>query len=92
MKNIFTKPSRKKQRIDESDLEAMAGVTASVANDVNPYLNTPPTELNRDLKNEKDPAKRKEMQEALNAWRTTVPGPFLKSAEELVKIAKELMR
>lgn len=59
---------------------------------VNPYLNTPPTKLNRDLKKEKDPKKRKQMKDALNAWRTTVPGPFRKSAEELLKIAEELMR
>lgn len=60
--------------------------------DVNPYLNTPPTKLERDLKNEKDSRRRKQMMEALKAWRTTVPGPFWKSAQELVNIAKELMR
>jgi GNAT superfamily N-acetyltransferase len=53
---------------------AMAVKRASV----NPYLNTPPTKLKRDLKTVKDPAKKKLMQTALNAWRTTVPGPFRK--------------
>jgi hypothetical protein len=48
---------------------------------VNPYLNTPPTELARKVEGEKDPAKKKKMQEALSAWRTTVPGPFRNSAE-----------
>jgi hypothetical protein len=65
--------------------------------DVNPYLNTPPTKLKRDLAGEKG-KKRKQMEEALSAWRTTVPGPFRKGSDvesrkiagELLKIAKEL--
>ena len=59
---------------------------------VNPYLNTPPTKLKRDLASEKDSKKRNQMQEALEAWRTTVPGPFWKTqaAAELLKIARLL--
>ena len=59
--------------------------------EVNPYLNTPPTKLRRDIKNQKDSAKKKLMQTALNAWRTTVPGPFRRKsmeAQELTKLAK----
>lgn len=61
---------------------------------VNPYLNTPPTKLRRDLESEKDPAKRKRMKDALNAWRLTTPGPFWKTeaAQTLVRMAKLLMR
>jgi hypothetical protein len=60
---------------------------------VNPYLNTPPTELSRKLKTEKDPHKRKQMKEALEAWRTVVPGPrFLNmQAAELLKVARLLL-
>lgn len=43
---------------------------------VNQFLNTPPTKLNRMIKTEKNKEKKKEMIEALNAWRTVVPGPF----------------
>ena len=57
---------------------------------VNPYLNTPPTKLKRDISNEKDPARRKKMQNALDAWRKVVPGPFRKQALELLEIAKLL--
>jgi len=57
---------------------------------VNPYLNTPPTKLNRDIKREKDPKKRRLMKRALNAWRITVPGPFRKGSRE--HIARELLR
>jgi hypothetical protein len=41
----------------------------------NPYLNTPSTKLKRDIPKAKGKAK-KQMQEALEAWRLTVPGPF----------------
>lgn len=60
---------------------------------VNPYLNTAPTKLKRDLKNEKDPKKRKQMQTALNAWRTTVPGPFwkTKAAKRMIMMAKDIL-
>lgn len=61
---------------------------------VNPYLNTPPTELRRNLDTEDDSKKRKQMTEALNAWRVTVPGPFWRSqaAKELSPIAKQIAR
>jgi len=58
--------------------------------DVNPYLNTAPTELVRLLKKEQDSKKKSQMKEALNAWRKTVPGPFWKSYSQVArKIAKE---
>ena len=57
---------------------------------VNKYLNTPPTKLKRDISKEKDPNRRRQMQEALDAWRTVVPGPFRKQALELLDIAKLL--
>lgn len=63
--------------------------------DVNPYLNTPPTKLKRDLKNVKDEKKRKQMRDALNAWRITQPGPFRKTsmetARQLTKLAKGII-
>jgi len=58
---------------------------------MNPYLNTPPTKLRRQIEQEKDPEKRKQMREALRAWRVTVPGPFRKAALELLVVAKELL-
>ncbi len=59
---------------------------------VNPYLNTPPTKLKRDIGKAKG-NKKKQMQDALNAWRITVPGPFRKTAAlELLAIAKDIMR
>jgi hypothetical protein len=55
----------------------------------NQFLNTPPTKLRRDLEKVKDPKKKKEMRDALNAWRTVVPGPFRKTAAlELTALAK----
>ncbi len=45
---------------------------------VNPYLNTPPTELKGMIEREDDPAKKRQMKEALSAWRITTPGPFRK--------------
>ena len=61
--------------------------------DVNPYLNTPPTKLKRDIQKEKDEQKKKLMTTALNAWRTVVPYPFRHGsvAKELIKIAKLLI-
>lgn len=47
-------------------------------NKVNPYLNTPPTELKRMLELEPEGANRSLMKEALMAWRLTMPGPFRK--------------
>jgi hypothetical protein len=62
---------------------------------VNPYLNTPPTKLRRDLEKESDPKKKKQMQRALGAWRLTQPGPFRKTsmdtAKELTKMAREVL-
>ena len=43
---------------------------------VNPYLNTPPTELARKIKNVKDPKKKKLIQKALDAWRGTHGNPL----------------
>jgi hypothetical protein len=78
---------------DYSDEEILE-MSKRLAETVNPYLNTPPTKIKRDLKNEKDKSKRKKMTEALNAWRTTVPGPFSRTqvARELLTIAKTLLR
>ena len=60
--------------------------------EVNPYLNTPPTKLRRMIKREKDGRKKKQMERALWAWRTTVPGPFRgKAARELVRVARILV-
>lgn len=58
---------------------------------VNPFLNTPPTELRRDLETEKDSEKRRLMTEALNAWRVTVPGPFRQTAQGRQEILSALM-
>jgi hypothetical protein len=60
---------------DYTDKEILE-MSKRIAEAVNPYLNTPPTKLKRDLKNVKDPKKKKKMTDALNAWRITVPGPF----------------
>jgi|GEM_PF-1929960 len=46
----------------------------------NPYLNTPPTVLKRDLEKETNPMKRKLMSDALNAWRMTHGNPLARSA------------
>ena len=64
------------------------------AGEVNPYLNTPPTELKRDMAKEKDPEKRSQMQDALDAWRLTVPGPFSRASSRSVRtlLARELLR
>ena len=66
---------------------------------MNPYLNTPPTKLKRDMEREKDPEKREQMKDALNAWRITVPGPFRKgdctvsgsTAKEILRVAREVL-
>ena len=60
---------------DFTDVE-LEHLSKRIAEAVNPYLNTPPTKLKRDIKKEKNKSKRKKMQDALNAWRITVPGPF----------------
>lgn len=74
----------------------MARQTSRTAG-VNPYLNTPPTKLKRDVEKEDDPKKKKQMTDALNAWRITVPGPFRKGADmnnveiEMMKLAREIV-
>ena len=57
--------------ISKQMIDRVVGRFASV----NPYLNTPPTKLKRMLPDAKG-KKKKQIQDALNAWRTTVPGPF----------------
>jgi len=82
------------QDYSDADLLDLARKLArEAANLVNPYLNTPPTKLKRDLESESDPKKKRQMQQALGAWRTTTPGPFWKTqtAKRLVKIAKCLL-
>jgi hypothetical protein len=77
------------QDYTQEEIEYMA----RMAKGVNPYLNTPPTKLKRDLKNVKNPKKRKEMTEALNAWRLTVPGPWrVNAAARMIRLAKILLR
>jgi len=65
---------------------------AKLLRTVNPYLNTPPTELARRVKTEKDSKKKKQMQEALGAWRYVVPGPFRKVAQEKLTPAQQAQR
>ena len=79
------------QDFTEDELLEMAKKMAAL---VNPYLNTPPTKLRRQLETEKDPSKRKQMTDALNAWRVTTPGPFWRTqaAATMVRIAKLLVR
>jgi len=61
----------------------------------NPYLNTPPTKLKKLVEKEKNAKKKKQMRDALNAWRLVVPGPFSigrrKLAKELLSIANLLL-
>jgi len=65
------------QDYSDDDLLELSQTLAFIAAElVNPYLNTPPTELARKLKSEKNKAKRSLMTKALNAWRMTNPGPF----------------
>ena len=75
-------------RVEASEDE-LVELATRVAAAVNPYLNTPPTKLKRDLETEKDPATRKKMTDALNAWRLTTPGPFWRTqaAASLVRTA-----
>ena len=78
---------------DAELIEMAKKLTKEASALVNPYLNTPPTKLSRDLKSEKDPKKRKQMSEALKAWRITVPGPFWRTqaARKMLMIAKHLL-
>jgi len=60
----------------------------------NPYLNTSPTELRRMVEGEKDARRKRQMLEALAAWRLVVPGPFrgrLSVARKLLAVAWELL-
>ena len=49
------------------------------------YMNVPPTELARELRGERDPAKRREMRQALEAWRETQGNPLAKSASRVAR-------
>ena len=69
--------SRRDYGEDSSDVLGIAKRLSLIAEELaNPYLNVSPTELERSIKEERDPGKRRKMQDALNAWRLTVPGPF----------------
>lgn len=86
----YGESGHKPQDYTQEEIEEMA---KRLAKAVNPYLNTPPTKLKRDLKNQKDKKKRKEMQDALNAWRITTPGPFrVNAAKRMINLAKILLR
>jgi hypothetical protein len=49
------------------------------------YMNVPPTELARRLETERDPAKRRAMRRALEAWRVTQGNPLAKSARRVAR-------
>lgn len=49
------------------------------------YLNVPPTELARRLETESDPAKRRAMRRALEAWRETQGNPLARSASRVAR-------
>lgn len=63
----------------ESKVE-IGPVTRVAARFLAKYLNVPPTELARKLKTERDPKKRREMENALDAWRTTQGNPLAPEA------------
>lgn len=74
------------QDYTDAKLIELAEKLIKVAKEViNPYLNTSPTELRRELENEDNPIKRQQIAEALNAWRLTVPGPFRKTKAAKVR-------
>jgi len=59
---------------------------------VNPYLNTPPTKLPGMIRKEKNPTKKRQMQQALEAWKLTVPWPFRVSvAMDVLKLARQVL-
>jgi hypothetical protein len=59
---------------------------------VNPYLNTPPTKLPGMIRKEKDSTKKRQMQQALEAWKLTVPGPFrINTALDVLKLAHKVL-
>jgi hypothetical protein len=49
------------------------------------YMNVPPTELARRLRTERDPAKRRDMMRALEAWRLTQGNPLTRSAGRVAR-------
>ena len=49
------------------------------------YMNVPPTQLARRLRTERDPAKRRAMQRALDAWRLTQGNPLARSASRVAR-------
>lgn len=49
------------------------------------YMNVPPTELARRLRTERDPAKRRAMRRALEAWRVTQGNPLTRSAARVAR-------
>jgi len=49
------------------------------------YMNVPPTELARMVKTEQDPEKRREMRQALDAWREVGGNPLAKSAARVAR-------
>lgn len=49
------------------------------------YMNVPPTELARRLRREKNPAKRRAMRRALEAWRLTQGNPLARSASRVAR-------
>ena len=58
------------------ELRKIAGGIANDPDDkVNPYLNTAPTTLKKQIPKAKG-KKKKKLQEALDAWNTVVPYPF----------------
>jgi DNA topoisomerase-1 len=86
LRSQYLAPSIEKDFMDDGKVnnsvrasERLAFLLASVEHiklAVNQYLNTPPTELADKIKSEKDPKKKREMQEALNAWRGSHQGPL----------------
>ena len=77
----YNQSGHRPQDYTDAELVDLAKKLTKVAKSIlaaNPYLNTPPTKLRKDLKSESDTSKRRQMTEALGAWRLTVPGPFRK--------------
>lgn len=64
---------------DKKDKEYLATEILRLAEEINPYLNTPPTKLSRMMDKEQDEDKKELMKDALEAWRITTPGPFRKN-------------
>ena len=49
------------------------------------FMNMAPTELERRIKKERDPEKRREMKRALEAWRETQGNPLARSASRVAR-------